>query len=523
MTLKDLINVNPLRCVFSFLLEGASAALVVLETYFLTIQFDKIKSHDYYGFLFLAILQILSFILSSGFKQLGDYLWSIQVQKYFHNIRKDFLYHVVNSKVMYTPDMVQNQLVKNLSIIKEGYTDPVKDTVYQLTLLLFITTTLLHLQWEIFLVALVWSIIQLYFPKVFDKKLRRAYDRLSNQNKKYLKTLNNWLIGLNEIRRYTAVNHLFRVLGTASKKVENSSIEKSKIDQQIEYLNTLIYTIGDSVLFIITAIFVIFNHSNFGLIASITSFNFYLFGSLMHISGYRMQINGTKEIRSNLITSNNKVEIYNSNGSNPCGFKLEKVRIMFSNNKFISYPDLTVNPGEKILLTGESGSGKTTLFKLLLDELIPNKGKITYFNKENKEIVPDYSKIGYLPQDPILIPGTILDNIIMFNSKLIPFVSKISQEVQLTGEFNNGVNTNLDLNRENYSGGQKQKIILARGLMHDSNLLLIDEGTSAIDQAATLKIIKKLVKTKKTIIFIAHNLTPEIKQLFDRTITLNNK
>ncbi|KXN76478.1 ATP-binding cassette domain-containing protein [Lactobacillus johnsonii] len=525
MTIRTLFKINPLRFIISLLLEGMSALLVVLETYFLTIQFDQIKTHNYYGFFLFAFLQIISFILSSGFKQLGDYLWSVQVQKSFHQVRKNFLDGLVKSRQTYSPAIVQNQLVKNLKIVKEGYTDSIKNAVYQGALLVFITTTLLQLQWEMFLVALGWSCIQLYLPKLFENKLNNAYGNLSEHNKNYLNVLNSWLVGLNEIRRYAAISHLFKVLGNASKNVEKSVINKSKIEQQIEYFNSLIYNLGDSVLFIITAIIVIFYEGNFGLIASITSFNFYLFGSLMNISTCRIKIKGTKQIRTGLTVDQEKSRSLNrtNTGSSPSSFKIEDLKIKFPNGQSLTYPNFVVKPGEKILLTGKSGRGKSTLFKLLLGDLSPNNGKIIYFNNENKEILPNYSKIGYLAQDPILVPGTILENITMFNYKLIPYVSHIEQKVQLAGEFSKGLETNLDLVNENYSGGQKQKIVLARGLIHDSNLLLIDEGTSAIDQKTTLKIIKNLVRTRKTIIFIAHSLTPEMRQLFDREINLDNK
>ncbi|WP_297815094.1 ABC transporter ATP-binding protein [uncultured Lactobacillus sp.] len=523
MTIRTLFKINPLRFIVSLMLEGISAMLVVLETYFLTIQFDKIKIHDYHGFFLFAFLQIISFILSSGFKQLGNYLWTVQVQNGFHQIRKNFLDSLVKNKQRYHPDDVQNQLVKNLKIVKEGYTDSIKDAVYQSVLLLFITTTLLQLQWEIFIIALIWSSIQLYLPKLFEKKLDIAYSNLSEQNKKYLNILNNWLIGLNEIRRYTATAYLFKILGHAGKNVEKSVISKSKVDQQIEYLNSLIYNLGDSILFIITAIIIIFYDGNFGLIASITSFNFYLFGSLMNISTYHVKIKGTKQIRNELIVDKVEVSTHADTGGSPSGFKIENLKIKFSNGQNISYPNFVVKSGEKILLTGKSGRGKSTLFKLLLGDMLPNNGKITYFDNENKEVLPNYSQIGYLSQSPILVPGTILENITMFKSSLIPRVSKIEQKVQLVGEFSKGLDTNLDLVNENYSGGQKQKIVLARSLVHDSNLLLIDEGTSAIDQKSTLEIIKNLVRTKRTIVFIAHSLTPEMRELFDREINLDKE
>lgn len=84
-----------------------------------------------------------------------------------------------------------------------------------------------------------------------------------------------------------------------------------------------------------------------------------------------------------------------------------------------------------------------------------------------------------------MFPGTIKQNITMFNNKLDNKVKKVVEEVRLDSDikkFKNDVNTELDLNKLNISGGQRQKIVLARAKIHDSKIILIDEGTSAIDQ-----------------------------------------
>ena len=111
----------------------------------------------------------------------------------------------------------------------------------------------------------------------------------------------------------------------------------------------------------------------------------------------------------------------------------------------------------------------------------------------------------------------------MFNDKLEQFVSGAINDVQLASDvskFPDGIETEIDLNKLNVSGGQRQKIVLARSKVHDSKLILIDEGTSAIDQAATMRILKRLVKTDTTIVFIAHNFNDEMQKIFDHEICL---
>jgi ABC-type bacteriocin/lantibiotic exporter with double-glycine peptidase domain len=111
----------------------------------------------------------------------------------------------------------------------------------------------------------------------------------------------------------------------------------------------------------------------------------------------------------------------------------------------------------------------------------------------------------------------------MFNEKLDNRVDQAVKEVDFDtdiSKFKDGLNEELDLDKLNISGGQRQKIVLARAKVHNSDIILIDEGTSAIDQNATMDILKNLVKSKATIVFIAHNFNEGMRQLFDREIHL---
>ena len=163
------------------------------------------------------------------------------------------------------------------------------------------------------------------------------------------------------------------------------------------------------------------------------------------------------------------------------------------------------------------------MFKLILGELKPSKGRVIFEDKNGKEITPDLRKIGYLPQDPVVFPASILDNITMFNDKLDNKVAEAVKEVNLSGDlkrFDKGIDKELNLDKLNISGGQRQKIVLARAKVHDSDIILIDEGTSAIDQKATMDILNNLLKSKATIVFIAHNFNEKMHDLFDREIHL---
>ena len=195
----------------------------------------------------------------------------------------------------------------------------------------------------------------------------------------------------------------------------------------------------------------------------------------------------------------------------------------FQNGEALKFPDIEVKYGEKILLTGDSGAGKSTLFKLILNFLAPSSGQLEFMNQAGEIIEPDLTKIGYIAQDPILFLSTVKSNITMFNDQLNGLAEIVGQNMGLTdtSAFAQGLNTEINLQKLNISGGQRQKIILARAQVHDSNILLIDEGTSAIDQTATLEILQQLLQKPNTVIFIAHNFNERMNSMFDREIHLS--
>ena len=161
-----------------------------------------------------------------------------------------------------------------------------------------------------------------------------------------------------------------------------------------------------------------------------------------------------------------------------------------------------------------------------MGEVKAASGEIHYLDQKGQVIQPNLSQIGYLPQDPQLFPGSVAENMTMFNPALNDqdLLRQTADQVNLSEDLRlwpAGLDTRVAVEDSNISGGQRQKIVLARSYLYHSQLLLIDEGTSAIDQAATREIIARLLKTDKTIMFVAHNLTADSRQLFDRKIQLD--
>ncbi|MCT6888591.1 ABC transporter ATP-binding protein [Lactobacillus rizhaonensis] len=529
MTIKELIKFNPIIFYIVILFYSMNALLNTAASYFLTLSFTAVRRGDIIKFLFYVFLQGTSLLIAYFLSIIGKYFWQKNGYEYLCHIRKElaniYFTGISDDKV----SSVQNKMINDLNLLMDNYVEPIRMLVYYIVLLVLTVGVLFTFHWTIFLLSIVISMAQIFLPKIMDKFLEGASSNVSAKNKFYLKTIIDWLSGLIEVKQYFSVSKMLFLLNKSSSKLENAKIKKSSVDNISELLNESIYSISNCLLYLLVGILIKLKITPFGLLASIDDFNWNLFGSMMGIADLLVQIKGTKNLRNQLIIlrSQKKVSKINAqmvNKNLPFGLMTKNLTVKFSNNTEISFPDIKIIPGEKVLLTGASGKGKTTLFKVILNEVKPESGKIVYFDKNNNVLEPNYLQIGYMPQEPVIFPTTIANNITMFDDKLDYKINYVLNEVDLKNDIMHlplGVYSNIDANYKNVSGGQSQKIVLARLLIHKNCFFLIDEGTSAIDRNGALDIMKNLCNLKNTtLIFIGHNMTKEMTGLFDKIICL---
>lgn len=184
--------------------------------------------------------------------------------------------------------------------------------------------------------------------------------------------------------------------------------------------------------------------------------------------------------------------------------------------------NLSINEGDFISISGPSGSGKSTFFKLTSHLISPVSGEIIYRNKNIMEYDPVHlrKKICLCSQMPYLFGDRVLDNL------LFPFLQrKLTINMDLINNYLSLLNLDesfLHKHPKNLSGGEKQRIAIIRSVAIKPDILLLDEVTSALDEANTSaveELIKKLNSNGVTILWITHD-SSQYQRLGNRRINI---
>ncbi len=194
--------------------------------------------------------------------------------------------------------------------------------------------------------------------------------------------------------------------------------------------------------------------------------------------------------------------------------EIKNLTFGYDKNLIFKNLNLKVRKGSIIGISGKNGSGKTTLCNLILSLIEPNSGKILIDKKYDiKKNLSDYrSKVSFIPQNIFLLNSSIENNI-TFNVQSNEIdKKKLVDVINITGlkKINKLVNTRhnslIGENGSNLSGGQRQRIAIARALYRNSEIIVMDEHTSALDSSTEEKLLKDMKKLfmGKTIVIISH-------------------
>lgn len=205
--------------------------------------------------------------------------------------------------------------------------------------------------------------------------------------------------------------------------------------------------------------------------------------------------------------------------------KFQDVSFAYANGRGIQNINFIAERGKITFLTGDSGAGKSTIFKLILKQIQPDQGNIIVNNIPLNSIERNiwFSQIGVVPQEVMLLNDTIKNNICLGRAYDDQKIYQAAQKAQILDRITmmpDGFDTVVGERGMTLSGGEKQRISIARALYADPEFLLLDEASSSLDSETEYEIMSHMrsLKDSVTIIAITHN--PKLIHTEDMVIKL---
>lgn len=413
---------------------------------------------------------------------------------------------------------VLSDLENDVSQLENSYIEP---TVIIISSLGFTTVSIAYALWTNFYLGLVFIIfysIPVLCSGLGAKRLDQIAKRKSLANQSYTARVTNMITGASLIRHYQG-QHLFSQI--FSQDLDQALKEEVTYEKQ-RSLNSFVINGIDA--FCSVAPIVIGGFMTYQNYLSAASFvGIYL---VSHNIGYQFQelsyfINTRKSAQSlsdkyqDLLIDELTIEEPFNQSVFP--IQLEQVSVVRDGTTLLAPCDLTIHSGEKIAIIGESGAGKTTLLNVLYGEIQPSQGRIRYQGRELTS--PQLYQVGaYILQSSHIFDGLSLEENIALGQKIDQ--NRMDHILQETGLFSLKGKTPSN---QNLSGGEKQRLEIARALYHKRQFILADEVKANLDANNQEKISQLLFSLPQTVVEVIHHYTPEDLKRYHQVIHLKKE
>ena len=480
----------------------------------------------------IGVLQILGLMVCTAMisriaKAFQDYIVNLITQKFGAKIFTTGLQHAMNLPFQ---NFENSSSGETLSILTKVRIDTEKFIMYLINVLfsilisiIFVTIYAISLHWAIIPIFLFGSITISYVTNFLSKRIKSIQKNIVRETTSLAGSTTESIRNIELVKSLGLVKQEVNRLNVNTYKILSLELFKVKKIRSLSFVQgTMVNTLRQIILF--TMMMLIFrNFLTVGQLISLQFYSFFIFGPLQEIGAiiisyreaeaslenfHKLMQQPKEEIPANAIEINH----FENLKFNNIFFKHQTANFNALDN--ISFE---VNKGETIAFVGPSGAGKSTLVKLLVGLYKPQQGEIYFNNIEINTINFEYLRnyIGFVTQDTQLFAGTIQENLL--------FVAPKASEEEMLQALTKANCTNILQKGEKglqnligeggikLSGGEKQRLSIARALLRKPQLLIFDEATSALDsltEEILSKTIQQISAEKNQItIMIAHRLS----------------
>lgn len=451
-----------------------------------------------------------------------------------YHIKKDLFSTLIDNKTMDFSEKKSAEYLSlfnnNLKLFEENSIVPVFTIIRSIVILVLLLAIMMYIQPFVSVVAIALSVLPILVPKIWGKRLNKFTETYTKSLTDYNRVLDDIFMGLKVIRNYELEEYMIERHEKSNQTLKRTRFDKDREKAGADVTTNFIAVGIQFLVFAVAGVFVILKKITAGDVLAITQLMNKVMNPVFDIIDSLNQMQSVKGIEEELLfylnskTDTNMVEENKERRLKEICFK--GVSFSFEPGlKVISDLSFCFEQGKKYAIVGESGSGKTTLLKLIERELNGYEGTVYYNDESEKWKWQELKRVfSVINQEIYLFEGTIKENILFDKILDDKSLDKIVNDVKLKETLQKkevDMDYFLSGNGENLSGGEKEKIAIARALARGKEWLLLDEATAGMDSETFLSVESMLMKLDDvTCISITHRFYEEILKMYDAILVM---
>lgn len=480
------------------------------------------------GVWFILVCSISVAMISRIAKNFQDYFLNVVIQKFGAKVFTDGLQQAMKLPYQEFEDQRSGE---TLSILTKVRADVEKFMINFINILfgviigvIFVFTyAAIFINWRVPVAYLIGVTVLTIVTNILSKKIKVIQKTIVGQTTALAGSTTESLRNIELVKSLGLTQQEVERLNKNTYKILGLELTKVKRIRSISFIQgTMVNTLRQVILFIL--MWLIFNKQmDPGQLVTMQIFSFFVFGPLQEISNILLSYREAEASLQNFHNLMQKTPEREPANPLPLGkietlaFRNVSFKHQTASQKAISNISFNARRGETLAFVGPSGSGKSTLMKLLVGLYRPQEGKILYNSLDENSLRFDdlRNQIGFVTQDTNLFSGTIRENLLFVNSEaseedVLEALNKASCQ-NLLVRAEKGLDTMIGEGGLKLSGGEKQRLSIARALLRKPKLLLFDEATSALDSITEEEITNTIrdisEEGDQITILIAHRLS----------------
>ncbi len=390
--------------------------------------------------------------------------------------------------------------------------------------IILVSAALFFLDWCIAIITIGLLTTPLYVPKLIEKPLQNAQSAYLQAVEENLAKVNDWLSGFEIIKNYSIEQKILKRFQSVNDHTAKKQLADTQLGNISGLITTLISYLSYFTVLACAAWLVLkgdFSAGDFFVAIGMIDQLSYPLISLAGIIRQLVAIKPACKKMDTFICVPESTKLPGTQEHLHREIRFQDVSFSYDGQRFVlDRWNLTIRKGNRYLLKGPSGCGKTTAINLLLKYYAPTGGSIEIDGKPLDQINNSYNFITVVRQEATLFHDTLRNNLTMYHS--IPD-ARLFEVLNLVGLDRYAHKQDLDSivteNGSNFSGGEKKRLCLARALLRNTDVLILDEPLANLDPETVHRIEDLLLSIQnKTILIVSHQFTGEKLHRFDQVV-----